>query len=395
MGNTGFSEMLLENTEGGIPLESPGFPQTVKAVRYHGNKDIRVDDIPIQGPLKNGEVRISPAWCGICGTDVHEYLHGPIFPPTKEHPHPLTGDHLPITLGHEFSGTVTEVHPSVNGLQIGDSVAVEGLLTDESCYACSIKRRNTCENSAFIGLSTNPGGLCESIVIPASTCHRLPHGMSLEFGALIEPLSVAWHAVSNSGINSQHSVIVFGAGPIGLATVLCLKAKGVTKILASEPSKLRHAQAKKLGAQCAFDPMEDDVVAKSKEMCDGIGPDFAFDASGVQATLTTGLKSIRKYGTYYNIALWGKQPTIDMNELLFNGKSIKSDLSYSHGDYNSVISAIAEEKISPEELKIFVTSRIDMEDLEEKGIKELINFKDKHIKILVCVDKRQSQHGET
>ena len=82
-----------------------------------------------------------------------------------------------------------------------------------------------------------------------------------------------------------------------------------------------------------------------------------------------------------------------MNELLFNGKSIKSDLSYSRGDYDSVINAISEGRISLEELQYFITSRIDMEDLEDKGIKELINFKDRHIKILVRVDKEQSLTG--
>lgn len=243
--------------------------KTVKAVRYHGNKDIRVEDIPVQGSLKEGEVRIAPAWCGICGTDVHEYLHGPIFPPSKANPQPLTGDHMPITFGHEFSGTVTEVHPSVNWLKAGDTVAVEGLLTDEACYSCSIGKRNTCDKSAFLGLSANPGGLCEDIVIPSSVCHVLPAGISLEFGALVEPLSVAWQAVSNSGIQPHHSAIVFGAGPIGLATILCLKAKGVTKILASEPSKMRHTQAIKLGASYTFNPLETDVVAKAKEVCNG------------------------------------------------------------------------------------------------------------------------------
>lgn len=242
---------------------------TVKAVRYHGNKDIRVDEIPADNILGTGQVRLSPAWCGICGTDVHEYLSGPIFPPTKEKPQPLTGDYMPVVLGHEFSGTVTEVHPSVDNIQVGDKVAVEPLLTDDSCYACSIQKRNICEKSAFLGLSANPGGLCESIVIPAFICHKLPSDISLEFGALVEPLSVAWHAVSNSGIKPNHSAIIFGAGPIGLAILLCLRAKGVTKIFASEPSEARHAQASKLGATAVFDPRKADVVSKLKEVCDG------------------------------------------------------------------------------------------------------------------------------
>ncbi len=251
-------------------MATSGKEGTVKAVRYHGNKDIRVEDIPRQKDLGDHDVRLSPAWCGICGTDVHEYLHGPIFPPTREKPQPLTGESMPIVLGHEFAGTITEVGKAVQGLSIGDEVAVEGLLTDDTCYSCSIHKRNTCDKSAFLGLSTNPGGLCESILIPASTCHKLPPGLTLEVGALVEPLSVAWHAVSSSGITPRHSAIVFGAGPVGLATILVLKAKGVNQILASEPSKSRHEQAKRLGASHTFNPINEDVIQEAKRICDGL-----------------------------------------------------------------------------------------------------------------------------
>ena len=251
--------MLSKNTE-----------DRIRAYRYHGNKDIRLDLIPNHGPLGEGEIRLTPAWCGICGTDVHEYLHGPVVPPTKENPHPLTGDSMRIILGHEISGTVTEVHPSVESqMKTGSHVAVEGLLTDDKCYACSIRKRNICDQSAFLGLSTNPGGLCESIVIPASVCHVLPEGMSLEAGALIEPLAVAWHAVSNSGIKEGQSAIVFGTGPIGLAVMLCLRAKGVREIMVSEPSTARRAQAVTMGAGHVLDPSKEDVSATVKDICQG------------------------------------------------------------------------------------------------------------------------------
>ncbi|KAE8375837.1 GroES-like protein [Aspergillus bertholletiae] len=360
----------------------------VRAYRYHGNKDIRLETIPVQGDLKEGEIRLSPAWCGICGTDVHEYLHGPVVPPTKENPHPLTGETMPIILGHEFSGTVTEVHPSVD-LKVGSFVAVEGLLTDNSCYACIIRKRNICDQSAFLGLSANPGGLCESIVIPASMCHVLPDGMGLEAGALIEPLAVAWHAVSNAGIKAGQSAIVFGAGPIGLAVMLCLRAKGISHILVSEPSMARHAQAITMGAGHVFDPTKVDVSSKAKEICDGIGPDFAFDASGVQATITEGIKAIRKYGMYYNIALWSAPAIIDMHDMVYYGKTIKSDLSFSKGDFESVIDAINRGLITHESLNSMITSRIELEELEEKGIQELIKNKEQHVKILIRVDRTQ------
>jgi (R,R)-butanediol dehydrogenase/meso-butanediol dehydrogenase/diacetyl reductase len=175
---------------------------------------------------------------------------------------------MPITLGHEFSGEVIEAHPSVSHIKAGDKVAVEPLLTDDTCYACSIKKRNICENSIFLGLSSVTGGLCEEIVIPASTCHVLPEGVSLELGAMVEPLSVAWHAVSSSGITPKHSALILGAGPIGLAVILCLKANGIQSIAVSEPSQTRNNQAKMFGVE-VWNPIEDDVVAKAKEAFDG------------------------------------------------------------------------------------------------------------------------------
>lgn len=175
---------------------------------------------------------------------------------------------MPITLGHEFSGVVLEVHPSVTRVKPGDKVAVEPLITDDTCYACNIKKRNICDNSAFLGLNSVTGGLCEEVVIPASTCHILPTNVSLELGAMVEPLSVAWHAVSNSGITAKHSALVLGAGPIGLAVILCLKAKGIQHIIVSEPSQARNDQARMLGVQ-VFNPVNEDVVVKSKEKFDG------------------------------------------------------------------------------------------------------------------------------
>lgn len=249
-------------------MAAPTAPKMAKGVRYHGNHDFRLDDIPME-PLASGQIRLTPAWCGICGTDVKEWQSGPIFPPTPDNPQPLTGDHMPITFGHEFAGTVTEAHSSVTSLKVGDRVAVRPALPDNTCWACQDGKQNLCEQCGFIGLSCNPGGLCESVVLLADSCHKLGANIPLGIGALVEPFTVAWHAVENSGIKPGQSTLVFGAGPIGLAIILCLKAKGITTILVSEPSKMRNAHATRLGVTHVFNPMETDVVAEAKRLCDG------------------------------------------------------------------------------------------------------------------------------
>ena len=96
----------------------------MKAARYYDQKDIRIEDIP-EPELKPGTVAIDVAWCGICGTDLHEYLEGPIFVPPKGHPHPISGEEAPVTLGHEFSGTITALGEGVTGLEVGQNVVVE------------------------------------------------------------------------------------------------------------------------------------------------------------------------------------------------------------------------------------------------------------------------------
>ena len=119
----------------------------MKAARFHGREDIRIDEIP-EPAVRAGTVAVQVEWCGICGTDLHEYLEGPIFAPTAEAPHPLTGESAPITLGHEFAGVVAEVGDGVDGVAVGDRVAVEPYIVCGRCDACAQGRYNVCASLA-------------------------------------------------------------------------------------------------------------------------------------------------------------------------------------------------------------------------------------------------------
>ena len=124
---------------------SPNGRIIMKAARFHGRKDIRIEDI-LEPELRAGTVKIDVAWCGICGTDLHEYLEGPIFVPAPGHPHPLSHEEAPVTLGHEFSGTVSEVGEGVEGLAVGDNVVVEPYFVDGDCDMCR-RAATTCAGS--------------------------------------------------------------------------------------------------------------------------------------------------------------------------------------------------------------------------------------------------------
>jgi len=133
----------------------------------------------------------------------------------------------------------------------------------------------------------------------------------------VEPLAVAWHAVNISPFKPHDSVLILGGGPIGLAVIQALRAKGAEKIIVSEVAPRRKEFAKHFGAHYVLDPTKDDVVARVKEICDGQGANVAFDAAGVQAGLNQALLSLRARGTLVNIAIWEKTATITPNQLVF------------------------------------------------------------------------------
>ncbi|MDO5632589.1 MAG: alcohol dehydrogenase catalytic domain-containing protein [Paracoccus sp. (in: a-proteobacteria)] len=179
-------------------------------------------DEPAPGP---GEVKIKVAWTGICGSNLHEYLAGPIFVPVDQ-PHPLSGGQAPITMGHEYCGTVSELGAGVEGLAIGDPVVIEPIFACGDCPACRDGKYNLCDRLGFVGLSGGHSGFAAYWVVPARMVHKMPDGLSLEQGALIEPAAVALHAVRLSKIRAGEKAAVFGAGPIGLLTLEALRISG-------------------------------------------------------------------------------------------------------------------------------------------------------------------------
>jgi 2-desacetyl-2-hydroxyethyl bacteriochlorophyllide A dehydrogenase len=293
--------------------------------------------------------QIKPAFCGICGTDLHEYLGGANLIP-KDTPHPITHETLPLTLGHEFSGTVEEVGEDVQNLKTGDRVCVQPTIYDGECLSCTRGLVNCCDKNGFVGLSGWGGGMSEHIVVPQDSVKRLPDNVSLEVGALVEPLAVGWHAVSISPYKPGDRVLVLGGGPIGLAVVQALKARGCDTIIVSEISPRRKQYAKEFGAHHVIDPSKDDVVTEVKQFTHGEGADIAFDAAGVQVGVDSAMLAIKARGTLVNIAVWEKRATLNMNDLVFRERAYMGVACYALGDFEQVIEAISTGKNIGEEL---------------------------------------------
>ncbi|KAF3018663.1 hypothetical protein E8E15_004781 [Penicillium rubens] len=272
---------------------------------------------------------IRPAFVGLCGSDIHEYLAGPMIVPVT--PHPLTDEKLPTTLGHEFSGTVEEIGSGVTGFKVGDRVVVKPNLFDGTCSNCSLGIFNCCERVAFIGFSSQAGGLSDHLVVDSRHAIPLPESIPLDIGALVEPLAVAWHAV--------------------------LKVKGITSIVAVEVSERRRGFALALGATEVLNPVDVDAVTQIRALTKNAGADVVFECSGAQAGLDTAVAGLRE-------------------------KNVIGAALYDDGDFEAVMDEIASGGIQPRPM---ITSKIRMEDVDVRGFKALIEERDKHVKILVDI----------
>jgi len=177
----------------------------MRAVRWHGRQDVRVEEVPTPTPGP-GEALLRVSWCGICGTDAEEYCEGPVIIPTTQ-PNGLTGRTAPLTLGHEFAGTVAALGPGVDHLHVGDRVVPEVVLFCGQCFFCRHHQYALCSNWGALGLHAD-GGLAEYAVVPAFSCARVPDTLSDEAAALVEPTEVAVRAVGKARIRLGERVAV-------------------------------------------------------------------------------------------------------------------------------------------------------------------------------------------
>ncbi|SMR52083.1 unnamed protein product [Zymoseptoria tritici ST99CH_1E4] len=348
----------------------------MKAIQFHGKEDIRLNEVSVPA-VQPGNVKIRPAFVGICGTDVHEYTRGATLIPEEQHT--LTGRCAPLTIGHEISGVVDEIGPDVTDVHIGDRVAIQPILSDGSCYACQLKRPNCCVRQGFYGLSTD-GGLAEYLVVEAKNARKVPANVSLEVAALVEPLSVAWHAVNNSVTDLTTSALVVGAGPIGLCVMQSLKAKGISRIIAVETNDARQTLTTQAGATHFINPLTENVASVCASLCaDTGGVHVAYDTAGKQVTLDQCISVLCVGGTVVNIAVWGGEAKILPNSFLFGEKRYMGTAVYTPEDFDEVIEAIGSGRMDPEFL---ITARIGLSQLVPHGILKLRDNPGSDIKIL-------------
>ncbi|MGI5920859.1 MAG: 2,3-butanediol dehydrogenase [Syntrophomonadaceae bacterium] len=350
----------------------------MKAAVWYARKDVRVVDVPEPPKPPKGWVKVEVEWCGICGSDLHEWLAGPIFIPPEGQPHPLTGGTAPIILGHEFSGKIVEVGEGVEKWKVGDRVAPDACQVCWECYSCKRMNYPCCEKLAFTGLHTD-GAFAPYVNVPAYTLYGIPDDMPYDIAAVVEPLSVGMHAVRRAPVIAGDNVVVFGGGTIGLSALQSAKAAGAKKVFVVEMAKARKEFAMKLGADAVIDPTQVDVPTEVKRLTDGLGADVAVECVGSDKTVPPALLSIRPRGIVVTAGVFEKDTPIMFNNVVFPEKEIKGSLGY-NGEFATVISMLQDGRLDAETM---ITGRIKLEDIVEKGFKELVENKDENIKIIV------------
>ena len=199
-----------------------------------------------------------------------------------------------------------------------------------------------CYNGGFIGLSGGGGGLSDFLMVPEDHAHILPDNVSLEIGALVESLAVAWYALSMAPLTKALNILVLGVGPIGISIILCLRAQGCGTIVVSELSVARSKFARHFGADYVLDPTkEKDYIGRVKELTGGEGQDIVFDCAGVATALESACKCLKVRGTVVNVAIWEKAIPFQPNELVWKEWKYATTLRSNGEDFEEVIEAIA------------------------------------------------------
>ncbi|PLB49056.1 GroES-like protein [Aspergillus steynii IBT 23096] len=349
----------------------------MKAARFYAARDIRIEEIPPPSPTPE-QVLVAVEWCGICGSDLNEYLVGPIAIPGPERgPHPLTNETLPITMGHEISGRIVQA-PASSSFRPGQKVVVDPRLYCSSCTPCHKSATNCCRSIGFMGLSGGGGGLASTVAVSTSSVHALPEEVDLAAAALIEPLAVAWHAVRLSGVLST-PILIMGGGPVGVAVAFVLRARGAERTIVSEPSARRRKAFDGI-AHTVLDPTTDDVVSRCQELSlDGEGVGIVFDCAGVQSGMETGCQALRFGGKYVNLAMPKGPITIPVGQFLLKELTYKASLAYDERDFQDVVATFVAGQLTGVERMI--TRKVRLEEIVEKGFEELANPND-HIKVM-------------
>ncbi len=302
--------------------------------------------------VKPDEVLVRLEYVGICGSDIHYYETGRI------------GDYIvepPFVLGHEPGGTVVEVGSAVSNLKPGDRVALEPGKTCGRCEFCREGKYNLCPDVVFFATPPVDGVFAEYVAHPADLCFKLPDNVSTLEGALIEPLAVGFHAANQGGAHAGQTAVVFGAGCIGLVSMMALLAEGVSRVYVVDVMQKRLDKALELGATDVINSAECDLASEIDRLTEGRGTDIVIETAGMEITTRQAIEIARKGSTIVLVG-YSKSGEMTLPMSLFIDKELtfKSVFRYRH-IYPMAIDAVAAGRVN---LKGIVSNIFELDDIQ-------------------------------
>jgi L-iditol 2-dehydrogenase len=329
---------------------------------------IQFHDVPVPA-LGAGQVLLRMKRIGVCGSDIHVF-HGK---------HPYTS--YPVVQGHEVSGVVEQVAPGVKGFSPGDPVTLQPQVTCGTCYPCTHGAYHICDSLKVMGFQTT-GAASELFAVDAAKVLRLPPGMSLEHGAMMEPLAVAVHALSRGGGAAGKKVLVLGAGPIGNLVAQAARGTGAADVMLTDVSEVRLELARRCGIDGAVNPAKVELGEAVRKRFGDSKADLILECVGAQKTIEQAVAVARKGTDIVVVGVFGDRPTVDLGLVQDRELRLIGTLMYRESDWREALALAGAGKVSLEPL---ITDRFPFERYLEAY--QLIEAnRDKAMKVMITVE---------
>ena len=332
-----------------------------------GQIEFREVPVPAVGA---GDVLLRMKRIGVCGSDIHVY-HGK---------HALTP--YPVVQGHEVCGVVEKTGAGVRGLKPGDLATFQPQVTCGTCYPCTHGAYHICDSLKVMGFQTTGAG-SEYFAVEASKVLKLPKGMDLEHGAMIEPVAVAVHALGRAGDVKGMKVLVLGAGPIGNLVAQCAAGLGAAQVMITDVSEFRLGKAKECGVGLCVNTAKTDLAAAVKEHFGEAKADLILECVGSPQTITQAVAVARKGTSIIVVGVFGDKPVVDMGTVQDRELSLVGTLMYREPDWKKGIELVGKGKVR---LAPLITDHFDFADYT-KAYEFIDANREKAMKVMIVIEK--------
>ncbi|MEM3335746.1 MAG: alcohol dehydrogenase catalytic domain-containing protein [Thermoplasmata archaeon] len=327
----------------------------MKAAFFYGAGDIRVEETEVP-EIDDDEVLIKVSYCGICGSDITAFK---------------TGNYVPgIIIGHEFSGIVIKKGKNVDNVNEGDKVVGLSLIPCGKCEYCLSGKPNLCKNALMTGITIN-GAFAEYVKLPKDAVLKIDNKLNAIEATLVEPLAIVLHAINISSFKPGKSILIQGAGPIGLLTLGMMKISGASKIFLSEISDKRIEVARNLSSDVYFiNPSKSNIFSFIEKETDGEGVDIIFDTTGSPTAIKSNYTLVKRGGEIVILGIPELPVESDIFTLVMNEITIKGSFE-GVNEFKDAIDFISQRKVN---FSSIITSIIPIEKIVEDGFKKLLEM---------------------